>query len=183
MKKLLIIALSISMFVSCKKGENDPGISLRSRDARIVGEWTIESFENTNIETIGSTKTTIVQKYNGSTITLTNNGGTPAPSTSTYKGKLDIKKDGTYTYTETRTTGSNSTTETQTGNWSWLNSKKNKTQILISANGNLLQGNGIYIVDELRNKKLVLKESSYEKTQTSTSTSEDSNNYTVTLVQ
>lgn len=35
----IIIAAVISVFASCKKGENDPFISFRSRKARVAGEW------------------------------------------------------------------------------------------------------------------------------------------------
>ena len=49
MKKLLIMTLALGMLAGCKKGENDPGISFRSRDARIVGEWEMEIMEETQI--------------------------------------------------------------------------------------------------------------------------------------
>ena len=61
MKKYLGIVLLISVVLgtlslsSCKKGPNDPFISLRSRKARMVGEWTIAkySYERTDINIDG----------------------------------------------------------------------------------------------------------------------------------
>lgn len=50
MKKFLSVVLLISVvigsltFESCKKGPNDPFISLRSRKARMVGEWTVAKY-------------------------------------------------------------------------------------------------------------------------------------------
>lgn len=57
MKKYLSIILLISVVLgtftlnSCKKGPNDPFLSLRSRKARMVGDWTIQkySYERTDI--------------------------------------------------------------------------------------------------------------------------------------
>ncbi len=36
---VVVIILFLFSFLSCRKGEEDPFISLRSRDKRIVGEW------------------------------------------------------------------------------------------------------------------------------------------------
>lgn len=44
LKKLLFIVAIIGFILpSCKKGENDPFLSLRSRKARITGEWNLTS--------------------------------------------------------------------------------------------------------------------------------------------
>jgi hypothetical protein len=45
--KLIALALLVMPFFnSCKKGEGDPSISLRSRKARLTGEWTIEKYKS-----------------------------------------------------------------------------------------------------------------------------------------
>lgn len=41
----IIILLLISVLPSCKKGENDPFLSLRTRKARICGEWKVTNEE------------------------------------------------------------------------------------------------------------------------------------------
>lgn len=44
--KLVILLLFVSsIFSSCKKGEEDPFLSFRSRDARIVGSWQLKNSE------------------------------------------------------------------------------------------------------------------------------------------
>lgn len=43
LRHLLVAFLFILPIYSCKKTDNDPLISLRSRKARVIGEWTAES--------------------------------------------------------------------------------------------------------------------------------------------
>jgi hypothetical protein len=40
---ILIITLITCFFSNCKKGENDPEISFRTRKARVVGDWRVET--------------------------------------------------------------------------------------------------------------------------------------------
>ncbi|HBX50715.1 MAG: hypothetical protein A2275_11210 [Bacteroidetes bacterium RIFOXYA12_FULL_35_11] len=40
------------VLTNCKKGENDPFLSFRSRDKRLVGNWTISKVDNTSITDI-----------------------------------------------------------------------------------------------------------------------------------
>lgn len=50
MKKLILIliaaVIAAPFFNSCKKGEEDPFLSFSSRKARLVGEWTIATFDD-----------------------------------------------------------------------------------------------------------------------------------------
>jgi hypothetical protein len=46
MRQFLSIALLVAVATgSCKKGDEDPFISLRSRKARLTGEWQVQSFD------------------------------------------------------------------------------------------------------------------------------------------
>jgi hypothetical protein len=131
--KKLIIAFSVAAIVaptleSCKKGENDPAISLRSRKARVAGEWTVSkmdykaSSKGTSVETYTPisgpatvTNTSYTQEetisFDGTNFkhtekyTDTYNNVTTTDDT-TYTGTGEIKftfeKDGTFTRTETR---------------------------------------------------------------------------------
>jgi hypothetical protein len=97
MKKLLLVLLvaliAIPAFQSCKKGEHDPAISLKSRKARLVGEWTLVS----GMESITqSGDFTYTISYNGSTKTTTVFGGPSTPEA--YTEKMTINKDGSYEY-------------------------------------------------------------------------------------
>ena len=40
---VLVIFVIVSLFSSCKKGEEDPSISLRTRTNRLTGKWKLES--------------------------------------------------------------------------------------------------------------------------------------------
>jgi isocitrate dehydrogenase len=80
-----------------KKGPNDPGISLKSRTARLVGTWELTSAESSSTNTdisSGSTQiSTTITSYNGTLWTYTNSSGT---TTSIGTQEMTINKDGTY---------------------------------------------------------------------------------------
>jgi len=118
---IVISTMVIPVFNGCKKGDGDPFLSLRSRKARVVGEWTIEKMkdESTNSysdtytggsnTSSGSDKTEIT----GSTVTISGSGTYTStqppnpPSTSTYSytgqgsvtAKFTFEKDGTFIMT------------------------------------------------------------------------------------
>jgi len=125
-KQLLVCSTVSVLLLGCQKGEDDPFLSLRSRDARVTGTW-----EMTAMKSIGSEE--ITQVYGDSTITFQTSAetnfkgntitsvytqldsylGLPATLTreSEYKSELTINKDGTYTWTE-EVTGVSSTLTT-----------------------------------------------------------------------
>jgi hypothetical protein len=187
MNKIITLALAITMFVGCKKSENDPGLSFRSRDKKMVGEWSVLSYENVSEIKNGSNTTKRVEVYDGSKITLntTFNGtpSTPFVNPVTYTGKLTLEKDGKCIYVETSTNGSNTSTKTLEGNWMWGDSKRNKTIIAFTNINGTLMKYSTYIIDELRNDKLVLKIVENEETNSGTNTNYDRNTHTVTLGQ
>jgi hypothetical protein len=86
---LMAIALIATIFGGCKKGENDPFMSLLSRTARITGEWELTDAEWTENED-GD-----IYNYNfsGSTLTMT---GPDGSGTATYSESATINKDGTF---------------------------------------------------------------------------------------
>lgn len=116
---ILVVAATIT---SCKKGEDDPTVSLRSRDSRLVGEWTLVSMQKTVNGTSSSnasdpatgssstSNTTIdyTAKVDGQTKTVTlststvssNSFGSSTSSenstyTETYSMDMEITKEGT----------------------------------------------------------------------------------------
>ena len=143
MKKVLILLLTLIFFgaiQSCKKGENDPLISLRSRDSRITGNWILVNAEtNSNIDGDISSAT-----YTNSIMTETSNDNSSSYS---YSINWDVKSDGTINSSETI----NGYLSTSMLTWYWLDDNQKKTKIFISG------GEGIYVVDRLTNKELVLK--------------------------
>lgn len=128
--KLSILALLAIAAVapSCKKGEEDPMISFRGRDSRMVGEYTVSSIEENNVNnTIDRTAASGSQGAYTETINTTNtvsfDGASETSTTTTvwsttesvpsgsptqvslikkeviaYSLEITIVKDGTYTW-------------------------------------------------------------------------------------
>jgi len=181
----LIVMVGGLMMASsgCKKGENDPSISLRSRTARLAGEWSLSAkdYKETSISDNSSTTRTVtydgtilttvtVRKYKdswtGKDTTVTDT------QTDSYSDNLTINKDGSFT----RETLYGSTRTNYEGNWMWMkgNSEqelKNKQTIVLSTtkythvdgDGNTSYHNesgksnfsNIIVIDRLANKEMV----------------------------
>jgi hypothetical protein len=93
MKKTLVLGLSIILLAggssSCKKGENDPFMLLRSRKARVSGEWIVSSAEIIS----NSTGWYESSSYDGKTETTTTiTNGKTTTETSTYSTTYTFKK-------------------------------------------------------------------------------------------
>lgn len=86
---LMLTAIVATLFIGCKKGENDPAISLLSRVARICGVWELSEADWTENEG-GDIYT---YSLNGSTMTVT---GPDGSYTVTYTETATINKDGTF---------------------------------------------------------------------------------------
>lgn len=234
MKKTIVILFSVLLtgigFYGCKKGENDPFISFKSRDKRIMGEWDLTKMELSSVtidkdNTIGassynhqttsvttsfdgsvfskSTKTdytdypyipnsttsqTITDRYSKTiTLTLDKHGVAKSTEMSTYISSTrattpsdvcmtgdipGLTCDGTYTNTGTAL----STSGTYDGKWSWMGDNKNKEQVYIELSGTM---GGTYMIDQLKSKEIILKESSVNGWANS-GASNDSYNYTST---
>lgn len=74
MKKVAILGLvtlfGAATFTSCKKGENDPGLSLASRTARLSGEWNVTSASMVTTTVSGSNTTVSTMTVAGNTVTI-----------------------------------------------------------------------------------------------------------------
>ena len=90
----IILFVGIITFSGCtKKGEDDPFLSLRTRTARLTGEWNVVTYDSKSLG--GST--TIIEKIDGSSYTetyITNGQGRTYIGTATHT--ITIEKDGTY---------------------------------------------------------------------------------------
>lgn len=189
MKKVLFLSTAVllltTVFTACKKGENDPFLSLRSRKARLVGEWNLNYAEYLHATTLANTTSNEgISFYDNTEVTVNstyvsgvvaNHEVVSSPCTV----KLTIEKNGTYTQVKTK----NDEVTTTKGTWIFLkkndeNDLKNKEAILLTessitnSSGTTTTGEGIagkvYTIDQLRNKKMVWKLNS-ETTSTSTS--------------
>jgi hypothetical protein len=132
-KLTILLFVTVTVLQGCRKGENDPLISLRSRDARLTGEWKLVEYE--------STSSFAIQTYNGSIWTQSFEGQS---FSYTYSRSLVIEKDGTFINSEFI----DGEYEEERGRWSWLSDAKNKTRIL-------LDGVGIYYIDQLKNSEMI----------------------------
>jgi len=96
LKYTAVALLLSSTLLSCKKGENDPFLSLKSRAARLDGEWILESIDSKReeVNTNGSIKT-VNQTYLLDDLTLTTNtinGSSNTTTKSIYREKITFEK-------------------------------------------------------------------------------------------
>jgi len=183
MKKILaftlLSALSISLFDSCKKGEDDPLISLRSRKARMAGEWTVSELESSNSFTSNTndngsssaSSSSFTNSFDGQNMTETgtwtfNGQSNPSEKKGTASIKYTFDKDGTYTSERTEDLKEETTQQDSFGSDKTTTITKNTTKT--TGTWNFLHGVG----DDVKNREIVsLIYASSEYTSSSTTTS------------
>jgi hypothetical protein len=165
--RYLLLILSVFIFWSesgcTRKGEGDPLISLRSRKARLDGEWKIVS--GTGAQQIN--QTVEPWTFNGTVMTYTS--GNQNPVTVSYQ--VEFRKDGIYTWTqqsENTWSGGTSTT-VETGRWNFKLGKddsKRKEEIVLQPENifpsyyySQLPYERVFELHTLRNDKVVMKRS------------------------
>jgi hypothetical protein len=156
MKNLLLVLLAIIMaiptFQSCKKGENDPAISFRSRDARLIGSWKMVKLYGTRDRVENGNHTYSTFTYDGNTFLDDMNTGSVG-GTGTYE--MIIGKNGIMSWNETLLIGNQTQINKGNGNWKWLNTDKNKTVVNLAGGVHLFES-GDYTIDRLAYKELIL---------------------------
>lgn len=187
----LLCMPAILTISACKRGEDDPFLSLKTRDGRIIGEWKVESIETkeeiNNTTNSDVVNTTVEVKFTNegdmtrdSTI-VTNNSSykrtytlkTPSITLNIMKnGVLEaIEQYGDLTVTGTNITGAITTIQdtknTIKGYWKWGTDDKSKTSISLGTGrvGLLLGGtSNTYRIQQLKSKEVVLILDEYQKT-------------------
>jgi hypothetical protein len=123
MKRVFVVMLAAAFMLpamySCKKGANDPFLSLKSRAARIAGDWKITKATYTQIS--GTSTTT--QNFDNGTVTEISGGSS---SSGTYTWEYSIDKKGTYKFTRTITAGGFTDIYAEEGKWVFANKNKNE---------------------------------------------------------
>jgi hypothetical protein len=188
--KIALIAITVSSvsFVGCKKGENDPFLSLKSRKARLHGEWVVVSGSGTSTNTIGSITSTTTMVYDGTTETQTTGSSTQTDKwTQTY----EFEKDGAFTSVYTDNDASPAQVTTTTGTWNWtggVGEAKNKSAIILYTES-ITQGSAsatytgedrptsIMEIDQLKSKEIIF----HGMASSTTSGSGSTDDYTWTL--
>ncbi|MEX1002828.1 MAG: hypothetical protein WDZ35_11990 [Crocinitomicaceae bacterium] len=155
MKKTILMFAAAGLMLatpSCKKGENDPFLSLSSRKARVAGNWEVTAYSytsreddsdgdyyETDAELDGDVITYNSTSYDSDsgtsttfTSTVTLNEATYAfEKDGTWSSVMDLTEVESYTYTDwmgdqhTETTTTNSVTTT-TGHWSFAGKVKDE---------------------------------------------------------
>lgn len=102
--RLLAVSITSIFFLSdCKKGDEDPRVSFRSRKARLTGEWLMKS-GNASINFISIVDPPYNQNlsFDGSKVELnqTETSGPGIVYIGAYSLALTIKKDGTFNFRE-----------------------------------------------------------------------------------
>ena len=175
MKNLILTTIFILFaFSECKKGPDDPLISLRTRKARIEGNWTLKS--GTEISTSsgfggssGESHTTYTEtNYSYVSHSHSGNSNYSEQNSGTFGMKMSFKKDGTFTIEQLY----DESTATIKGTWNFTGKTKDikkKEQIALTltstsdpdnnANSvvNSNQVFAVFNIKELRNKKMVLE--------------------------
>lgn len=153
---------------SCKKGEEDPGLSLRSRKGRVAGEWNVSSYEETtsyseNLSSFigpstsssssnGTTKVSYDgEKYTTENITNSSSGGSSTVSTvAVGEFKYTFEKDGTFTLTQTKVFEETEKEETFT--YALETVTKNNISNTIKGTWNFVLG----VADDVKNKQYIV---------------------------
>ena len=154
MKKVLISTFVFIFFIaipSCKKGQDDPFISIRSRDARITAKWKLINYEKTSSGSTSSSSSFLNGSILTETIVYPSYGS--FTDTYSYSEEWEINSDGTFN--STVVVDGNISTYKST--WHWLNGTDDKTFIFVD--------NEIYTIDRLSMKELILRD---ERVSTST---------------
>lgn len=189
MKKILFFSI-VTLFVTsaCKKGPNDPAFSLRTRKARVVGEWQIKTGTSTFSTTDSQNNTTSDRfTYSGNTYDYagTDINGQSFIGTGKYFFKMNFDKEGNVKITETY----DNFTSIINGTWNFnggIGNNNSKEQIIIHVtyasypvgatkySGN--QTDLTYTLTELRNKKMSLYQT-YKEESSDNSIRSISNSY------
>jgi hypothetical protein len=164
MKHLLYCVLSCVLgfgFFACRKGEGDPAVSLRTRTARLCGDWTVNAMLEESHYTTADSGTIFTNSNSSRLITTSirynrielrssyfNSSGTSESVwTGAYKSKYVFKKDGSFTvvefisdYYDYNATAQNKNvwhySYEHSGTWAFVDGKgkdyKNKERIVLS---------------------------------------------------
>jgi len=181
LKSIFLLAAVVIGFSGClKKGEDDPLISLRTRNARVVGEWKVEKgFEYESVRSLSS-YSVYNASYNESTYDIKyetgNNSNSSIAQSGFFNYSIKFDSDGGFT-SEKYTENSEPRLREIIGRWNFTNSvgkNKNKEEILITVSSikeTFISGtdktveytgnkkNYVYELRELRNKRMVISRS------------------------
>jgi len=158
----MLCIISLLIFDGCKKGSQDPAISLRSRNSRICGQWQLASVDG---KTLNSNYAT-TYSFSGTDYTVT----TPNYTT-TYKSydlQMKISKDNTIQITEVYSSLSGTSYSTTLNlYWNWIDCEK-KTMIYLPLTSFAISNSREWDLVKLSHKQIILN---YKRSETDNSAS------------
>jgi hypothetical protein len=175
---LCIGALLSPALESCKKGEEDPGLSLRSRKGRVVGDWKVSNYSETttynqNFATFigpstssSSTKGTLKVSYDGEKfiteeiINSSSGGNSSVKIVANGDFKYSFKRDGSFTITQTKMFEELESEETFTYKLETLT--KTEINTTIKGTWNFILG----VEKDVKNKQFIVLTFTEEETKT-----------------
>ena len=127
--KIALVALTLAAFAfdGCKKGADDPFMSIHSRKGRLAGDWKISAGSGTDV----SGTNTSTWSYDGAIYTQTSGTIT---TTTNITWTLNFEKDGTYKQVMTTTATNYNDVQTETGTWNFtsgIGDNKNKDRVVL----------------------------------------------------
>jgi len=169
---MVLLFTSTVILNGCKKGEDDPFISLHSRKGRVAGDWKLSSGTVTDksYDNATETTTTTTYTYDGTnqveSQTVSNSSGSSTnTNTVSYSESFSFDKSGTYTGTIVE----DGITSTAEGTWNFgsgVGDKKRKSELILTATKTVNNGftytytgnaaTDVYYLKELRNDKMVM---------------------------
>lgn len=202
---IAIIIIFSSSYIGCKKGDGDPFISLKSRKARVEGDWKVTMYKATGSYSSGGSSPntqSYSETYDGTTWTtnVTSNGTVLTPSSSAVTYTYSFTKDGTYKMhkDELPAGGTTKTIRDEEGTWNFLagvGDAKNKEFLsLIVTKSTIVSGNvtstniydtrtgsvSTWQINTLKNKEMVVQ---WDNNYSDDSGYKDDDTYEMTLTQ
>lgn len=162
----ILLGALIVPFTSCKKGENDPFLSLKSRKSRLVGDWELTSGEVTTTSTGSGSTYTTTETYNGSSKVTSSTSGS---SSVTYTETWTFEKDESFS----NTVNEDGKSYVSSGFWQFGGKNKsadlkNKETLVVTStkdvgpnslstkDGKGVAVDGVITLDKLSNKEIVM---------------------------
>lgn len=151
----------------CKKGSDDPAISFRSRNQRLVGKWKIIESNKSRVRTFlyPGTVDTATTRYafidSKGTVSVLMSGQPSNITAFEGSASIEFKADGTLTYTERHNASMDWIERIADGYWTWRKTAKSKYTLEISDNqgiglGTIFDG-GILNLQRLSHNDITLE--------------------------
>jgi len=169
-KLLILTLLGLSILTSsCRKGEDDPFLSFRSRNARLSGEWKLVEASKRYEEKVDLKIIATTFELHGNTMkAIQSQVGRPNLSMEfNYSERIEFDKDGTYDYS-IREDGNNYFSK---GNWMWVHENEqedieDKEAVILTVtedndgltySGKTNPPREIWVFKKLSNKELIVE--------------------------